>query len=70
MACFCCQVPTVVCKALAVYDYEASKEDELTLHEGETIEVTEKFEDGWWCVRACVRACVCVCVCECVSVRV
>ena len=31
-----------------VYTYEAAEQDELTIHEGDLIEVTKKLEDGWW----------------------
>lgn len=37
---------TTTCRAL--YDYEATKDDELTLKEGDTVEVISKQADGWW----------------------
>ena len=35
-------------KALAIYDYNADKEDELTFQEGQVIYVLKKNDDGWW----------------------
>ena len=35
-------------KVLAIYDYNADKEDELTFQEGQTIYVLKKNDDGWW----------------------
>jgi len=35
-------------KVLAIYDYNADKEDELTFTEGQTIYVLKKNDDGWW----------------------
>jgi hypothetical protein len=34
--------------AVAVYDYEAMEENELTLREGDYLEVVEKDPSGWW----------------------
>lgn len=31
--------------------YTAVEEDELTLQEGDTIEVIHKLLDGWWVIR-------------------
>lgn len=31
--------------------YTAAEEDEMTLAQGETIEVIHKLLDGWWVVR-------------------
>ncbi len=42
----------MLCQARALYDYDATKEDELTIREGDVIDVTERFEDGWWYVLA------------------
>ena len=33
---------------MAIYDYESSKEDELTFTEGAIIYVLKKNEDDWW----------------------
>ena len=33
---------------MAIYDYNADKEDELTFQEGQTIYVLKKNDDGWW----------------------
>ena len=39
----------VICKAIVDYDYDANGDDELSLREGEEIEVTEIDDsDGWW----------------------
>ena len=35
-------------QVLAIYDYNADKEDELTFTEGQTIYVVKKNDDGWW----------------------
>jgi hypothetical protein len=35
-------------KVVAIYDYNADKEDELTFTEGQTIYVVKKNDDGWW----------------------
>lgn len=35
-------------KVLAIYDYNADKEDELTFQEGQVIYVLKKNDDGWW----------------------
>jgi len=35
-------------KVVAIYDYNADKEDELTFQEGQTIYVLKKNDDGWW----------------------
>jgi hypothetical protein len=34
--------------ALAIYDYEAEKEDELNLRENSIVYVVAKNEDGWY----------------------
>ena len=34
------------CRAL--YDYDATQRDELTIHEGDIINLYEKQDDGWW----------------------
>lgn len=31
--------------------YTAAQDDEITLKEGETIEVIHKLLDGWWVIR-------------------
>ena len=33
---------------LALYDYKADKDDELTFKENSVIYVTAKNDDGWW----------------------
>ncbi|KAJ6657868.1 hypothetical protein lerEdw1_001788 [Lerista edwardsae] len=35
--------------------YTAAQEDEITLKEGETIEVIHKLLDGWWVIRSTIR---------------
>jgi hypothetical protein len=37
-----------ICKALAIYDYQAQASDELTIKEGEYLKVISKDEDEWW----------------------
>ena len=33
---------------IALYDYCAEKDDELSFKENDLIDVTAKNEDGWW----------------------
>ena len=33
---------------VAIYDYSADKEDELTFSENSVIYVIKKNDDGWW----------------------
>lgn len=40
--------PTVIGHCQALYDYEASQNDELTLRAGDNISIYEKLGDGWW----------------------
>ncbi len=35
-------------KVVAIYDYNADKEDELSFGEGSVIYVLKKNDDGWW----------------------
>lgn len=35
-------------KVVAIYDYNADKEDELSFQEGAKIFVLKKNDDGWW----------------------
>jgi signal transducing adaptor molecule len=37
-----------VMKMVAMYDYEATEEGELTFKQGDAITVLEQFENGWW----------------------
>ena len=34
--------------ATALYDYEATRDDELTFSEGESIEIINRNDDGWF----------------------
>lgn len=34
-----------------IYDYSATEEDELTIHEGETFSLLQTFDDDWWLVK-------------------
>ena len=34
--------------AKALYDYDATQDDELTFKEDEIIDIVRKNEDGWW----------------------
>ena len=38
--------PTTLRKARALYDYEAKADDEMSIHEGDVIEIVE--DDGQW----------------------
>lgn len=40
--------PHYIEKVIAVYDYSADKEDELTFQENAVIYVIKKNDDGWW----------------------
>jgi hypothetical protein len=35
-------------KMVAMYDYDATEEGELTFKQGDAITVLEQFENGWW----------------------
>lgn len=35
-------------KAIVCYDYEAKKDDELTLRIGEIVRNVVKYDNGWW----------------------
>jgi hypothetical protein len=35
-------------EVVALYDYEATDEGELTFKQGDVITVLEKYENGWW----------------------
>lgn len=36
-----------MCPVVALYSYEASKPDDLTLAEGDIIYLTHRHDDGW-----------------------
>jgi len=38
----------VICQCVAIYDYSATQQDELTISVDDVIEVYEKGEDDWW----------------------
>lgn len=38
-------------KATALYDYVAAEADELSIKDGETLDVMEMYDDDWWMVR-------------------
>ncbi|XP_059165077.1 nostrin-like isoform X2 [Physella acuta] len=40
--------PTVIGHCRVLYDYEATRPDELTIRTGDVISVYEKLRDGWW----------------------
>ncbi|KAJ8307293.1 hypothetical protein KUTeg_015377 [Tegillarca granosa] len=40
--------PTYLEKVIAIYDYQADKEDELSFSENAVIYVVKKNDDGWW----------------------
>ncbi|RUS78153.1 hypothetical protein EGW08_014082 [Elysia chlorotica] len=40
--------PDVIGYCQALYDYEASQNDELTMRAGDNISIYEKLGDGWW----------------------
>jgi len=37
-------------KGVVLYDYVAAEEDELTLYAGESVTITQTYDDGWWLV--------------------
>ncbi len=37
-------------EGLAVYDFQAREEDELTVFKGDRLNIIEKYDDGWWLV--------------------
>lgn len=39
---------TIICRATAVYDYNATQADELTFKENEIIDIIKKNDDGWF----------------------
>ncbi|EDO43872.1 predicted protein [Nematostella vectensis] len=39
---------TVLCQCKAIYDYQATQSDELTIHPGDIITVTARLDNGWW----------------------
>lgn len=39
---------TYLDRVVAIYDYNADKEDELSFTEGSLIYVLKKNDDGWW----------------------
>lgn len=39
---------TVLCQCIVLYDYEAKREDEMTIYVDDVIQVFEKGEDQWW----------------------
>ncbi|XP_012937667.1 nostrin [Aplysia californica] len=40
--------PTVIGHCRAIYDYDASQSDELSIKTGDVIGIYEKLGDGWW----------------------
>jgi len=40
--------PNIICQCVAIYDYNATQQDELTISVDDVIEVYEKGEDDWW----------------------
>ena len=39
---------SILLAVVAIYDYSADKEDELTFSENSVIYVIKKNDDGWW----------------------
>ena len=35
---------------IALYNFEAREDDELTILKGEEFNILEKYDDGWWLV--------------------
>lgn len=46
-------------KFVATCDYKSSQPDELSVHKGALVEVTQKSFDGWWHCRYCLTITVC-----------
>ncbi|XP_022079904.1 nostrin-like isoform X2 [Acanthaster planci] len=42
------QVRPVIGQCMAKFDYEAQEPEEISLKEGDVINVIQKFDDGWW----------------------
>ncbi|KAH9520399.1 hypothetical protein Btru_060673 [Bulinus truncatus] len=40
--------PTVIGHCKAIYDFDATRPDELTIKTGDVISIYEKLRDGWW----------------------
>lgn len=36
---------------VVLYDYAATEEDELTIHEGDSFSLLQTFDDDWWLVK-------------------
>ncbi|XP_038079011.1 nostrin-like isoform X2 [Patiria miniata] len=42
------QAKPVIGQCVALFDYEATEPEEISLKEGDIINIVQKFEDGWW----------------------
>lgn len=38
----------LIVKVVALYDYQGANPDELSFHEGQSITIVDRGEDGWW----------------------
>ena len=41
-------MPGVICYAIAKYNYEPQRDDELRLAKNDQLNVLDKSADGWW----------------------
>lgn len=39
----------VLMRVVAMYDFSPQEANELEMHEGDVVEVTAKYDGGWWC---------------------
>jgi hypothetical protein len=48
-ACYSCAIKmSTEVTAIALYDYDATDSDELSVRKGETLVLLESYDDGWW----------------------
>ena len=37
-------------RALVLFDYQASRDDEISIVKGDVVDVKEAYDDGWWLI--------------------